>query len=405
MRHVKLPLPWTLTRLREAFAGGGHAQRDFWLSQDGNYAQIEAEDGSLIAVQADGVQLKLSQHRGQAADFRAVTGWLAGLGNLHPPQVDETEDSDGIRQAADFYAHSAFLAQGWQALFPEAQRLNFEIGCGYGHFLAWLAPRHPHQAFIGVDIVSKVLRKAERRMRQAQAGNVVLAKLDALLTLEELVVPASLDHLYILFPDPWPKAVYRRSLRADTLGLFASRLKAGGRLIFVSDDPDYAADASALLEASPDFAAGPFPPIEVKTKYEQKWLAQEKSITRLAYTRLSRPELPDTGSWPGYEPEPLAVLAGWRPDWREQIATGFHQRVLQVGQTSLKLDACYRALHQSALRFKLILAPGGSTLAQHSWLELVDGKLRPAPGSWLPCLAQREAILERIAAELGALTR
>lgn len=296
-----------------------------------------------------------------------------------------------------------FLAQGWQALFPDKQGLNLEIGSGYGHFLAWLAPRHPEQAFIGLDIVSKVLKRAQRRLDQADASNALLAKLDAQLTLNELIAPATLDHLYILFPDPWPKNQRRRSLRDDTLPLFASRLKAGGRLIFVSDDPDYSRDARELLDASVLFTATDFPPIEVKTKYEQKWLAQDKTITRLAYTRKPLPDLPDTGHWPGYSGELNVTLPDWSSTKSADLFRRFAPALRDHDDLTLRLHACYRASFSDTLRLRLILARPGS-LAQHTWFDLdAQGRLSPAPGNSLPFLRHREALLQTVSDWLCSL--
>ena len=439
MRLLKLDTGLRLPALQQAFAATPPAGlQEFWLEQACQFAQVESPSHGLMALQYTEKGLKLSQHRGDEAEFISMCQWLRdrqraagesppadanspGLQSL-PGSEDADEDADRderddagsaaatasiLKSAGDFYTDPEFLARGWQAFFPQASALNFEIGCGYGHFLAWLAPRHRQQAFIGVDIVSKILRKAEKRLKRTDNGaaNVLLAKLDALLSLEELIAPASLDHLYILFPDPWPKSLMRRSLRPDTLPLFASRLKAGGRLIFVSDDPDYSRDARELLDASPLFDAAEFPPIEVKTKYEQKWLAQAKTITRLAYRRLPQAGLPDTGSWPGYALQPSRQLPDWRSEKLARIRANFALKVFKHQQLSFKLDACYTASRSQALRFRLIIAPGGSSLAQHCWLALdADGSLQAAPGSWLPCLTQREAILAEIADYLSALS-
>lgn len=309
-----------------------------------------------------------------------------------------------IIKPEDLFLNPDFLARGWEAILPEAQSLNLEIGSGYGHFLSWLAPRHPEQAFIGLDIVSKVLKGAQKRLCQSGAQNVVLAKLDAILTLQELIEPASLSHLYILFPDPWPKERHqiRRTLRQDTLPLFAHKLKAGGKLIFVSDDDEYAADARALLAASPWFRAVDFPEIEVKTKYERKWLAQEKSIHRLAYARISDPALPDSGDWPGYDLSASYQLPQWRAGNLERYARAFKDQSFQLDDLTLRIQACYLGTLKPALRYHLILARAGS-LAQHCWLELDEqGLLRPAASSWLPLLSRRQELLVRLAEHLQA---
>ena len=307
--------------------------------------------------------------------------------------------------AETFFDHPDFLASGWESLFPGHSGLNFEIGMGYGHFLAWLAPRFPAQAFVGVDIVSKVLRGAEQRLRRALASqarpNVCISKQDALMMLRELFPPASLDHLYILFPDPWFKErhEHRRMLREDTLPLFASCLKTGGRLIFVTDDPPYAESALALLNASPLFEATAFPEIDVRTKYEKKWLQQAKPIHRLAYARLPQADLPDTGTWRACPRDLCLPLADWQPAHFAALPQACYP--LQFAH-----QGWYFKLHQpeatpAGLSFPLVIAEPRS-LAQHSRLLLPpDGQIRIADGPWLPYLQRREQVMQALAAGLG----
>jgi len=301
-----------------------------------------------------------------------------------------------LTPASVFFQDPDFLAQGWEALFPGHQALNLEIGCGYAHFLAWLAPRFPEQAFVGLDIVSKVLRRAERRLQHHGVNNARLSKQDALLVLKELIPVASLSHLYILFPDPWPKDRHqgRRSLRADTLPLFASRLKAGGRLIFVTDDPPYAEQALSLLEADAHFTACEFPAIEVRTKYEKKWLEQSKTIHRLAYERRSLPSLPDQGTWQPCPEVPRLQLTPWQAEWLQQVPELPYPLVWQQGDWHLKLHR--PAASTEGLVFPAVIAESGS-LAQHSQLLLnAEGCLQLAPGAYLPYLQRREALLQAL---------
>jgi tRNA (guanine-N7-)-methyltransferase len=298
----------------------------------------------------------------------------------------------------ELMAHPAFLSSGWQAWAPETRALHVEIGCGYGHFLEWLAPRRPNTSFLGLDIVSRVLRKAKHRL--GHIPNVTLAKLDALYTLRELVAPVSLESLYILFPDPWFKERHqkRRTLREDTLPLFASRLQLGGQLIFVSDDPPYAADALALLEASPYFERDTFPEITVKTKYENKWLAQEKPIHRYAYRRVEH-----------------ADFAGLSPEWKDlslplagylsvpsltgealeaQLPTEQMPITHHTEHFTLKLQRIYTAQHNQDLLIQGVVAEP-HTLAQAIWLQIdTTGKITVPDFAPFPYAQRRQVVFD-----------
>jgi tRNA (guanine-N7-)-methyltransferase len=91
--------------------------------------------------------------------------------------------------------------------------------------------------------------------------------------------PACLDRLFLLFPDPWPKARHakRRFVHPALLPVIARCLKRGAEWRVASDDPTYQTwvvevlQAQDLFDVPPPAAARPagWPP----TRYEAKALA------------------------------------------------------------------------------------------------------------------------------------
>ncbi|MGH6997223.1 MAG: tRNA (guanine(46)-N(7))-methyltransferase TrmB, partial [Phenylobacterium sp.] len=92
----------------------------------------------------------------------------------------------------------------------------------------------------------------------------------------------SLDRVFILFPDPWPKARHhkRRIVQSDMVAELARVLKPGGRLRFATDVAGYADWALERILASPDFEwpaqkADDWriaPADHITTRYEEKRL-------------------------------------------------------------------------------------------------------------------------------------
>lgn len=104
---------------------------------------------------------------------------------------------------------------------------------------------------------------------------------DARLALE-MLEKETLQAVYTLFPDPWPKNKQkkRRVINADTLTLIHKHLDKNGELIIATDHEDYAKQINALIKQIKLFAfkdeaydIHKQPEGWIKTKYETKALA------------------------------------------------------------------------------------------------------------------------------------
>lgn len=90
-------------------------------------------------------------------------------------------------------------------LFPKAQPLEIELGCGDASFLLNYAQAHPERNFIGVERLSGRIRKLDRKGRRAGLTNLRGVRIESGYFLEYLVPAHSASALHIYFPDPWPK--------------------------------------------------------------------------------------------------------------------------------------------------------------------------------------------------------
>ena len=127
-----------------------------------------------------------------------------------------------------------------------------EIGFGGGEHLAAQARAHPDVLMLGAEPFLNGAASALRHINKAELTNVRLHVGDAR-DLLAAVPPQSLERVFILFPDPWPKARHhkRRLIQAETAGALARVLKPGGRLRFATDWADYADWALERLRAEP----------------------------------------------------------------------------------------------------------------------------------------------------------
>ena len=139
-----------------------------------------------------------------------------------------------------------------EALFGYAEGqgrpLHFEIGFGGGEHLAERADMLPDHGFIGCEPFVNGVAQALTHVREKQLTNVRLHHGDALEVLSR-VPDGALSFLYLLHPDPWPKARHakRRMMNDGPVDLFAAKLKPGGEFRFGTDHPVYLRHALMVM--------------------------------------------------------------------------------------------------------------------------------------------------------------
>jgi tRNA (guanine-N7-)-methyltransferase len=180
---------------------------------------------------------------------------------------------------------------GWH---PE--KLWLEVGFGGGeHALAQIAA-NPGVGLIACEVfvngICSLLSRLVPEGGEATAqlpGNLRLWPEDARVLLRQLP-DDSLDRLFLLFPDPWPKARHakRRFVHPAMLPLLARVLKPGGEWRVATDDPTYQAwvhevmGGQSLFRSAPPATERPsdWPP----TRYEAKALREGRSPRYWTFT-------------------------------------------------------------------------------------------------------------------------
>ena len=119
-------------------------------------------------------------------------------------------------------------------------RTWLEIGFGGGEHLAWQARANPDVGLIGCEVFEDGVVKALSAIDEGGLGNVRLSTEDARSVLRRLP-DASLDRVFILFPDPWPKKrhVKRRLINRALIDQLARAMQPGAELRIGTDIGDY----------------------------------------------------------------------------------------------------------------------------------------------------------------------
>ena len=180
-------------------------------------------------------------------------------------------------------------------LFGDDRPLHFEIGFGSGEHLAYRADLLPDHGFIGAEPFLNGVAGALGHIRDRRLANVRLHMGDALDVLERLP-DGSLRFVYLLHPDPWPKARHakRRMVNPGPLDLIHAKMEPGGEFRLGTDDPVYCRwtmmvmnrrlDFEWLAETASDFLTRPggWP----ETRYEAKARRHGHEVWYFRYQRV-----------------------------------------------------------------------------------------------------------------------
>ena len=181
-----------------------------------------------------------------------------------------------------------------KAVAPGAKALWVELGFGGGEHLAAQAQANPEVLLLGAEPFQNGVASALRHIDEAGLGNVRLHAGDGRELLAALP-DSSVGRVFVLFPDPWPKARHhkRRLINAETVAEFARVMAPGAALRFATDWADYLGWTLERFAASPAFEwtaeqADDWrraPADHVTTRYERKRLG-DCAPTFLEFRRI-----------------------------------------------------------------------------------------------------------------------
>jgi tRNA (guanine-N7-)-methyltransferase len=169
-----------------------------------------------------------------------------------------------------------------------------EIGFGDGEHLIETARRRPDVGLVGCEPFVNGMAKLLAKIDESGLTNIRLHLGDAIDVIDWLP-PASLNRIFLLYPDPWPKRRHRkrRLVSPENLSKLARVMKRGAQLRFATDIDDYASWTLARVREHDDFtwraraATDWLTPWDgwTPTKYESKAMAAGRKPVYLTFVR------------------------------------------------------------------------------------------------------------------------
>ena len=188
------------------------------------------------------------------------------------------------------------------AILSPPRPVVLELGCGHGHFLARYAAGFPAKTCLGVDLRSDRIERALRKARRPGLANCHFLRAEARELLHALPAGVTLEEIWVLFPDPWPKKRHHKNrlLQPEFFEAVAGRAAPGTRLYFRTDFAPYFEVVAEFLPGLDTWqpATDTSWPLEPETVFQ----ARAPSHYSLAAVRTARPARPVETTAPGLPP-------------------------------------------------------------------------------------------------------
>jgi len=240
------------------------------------------------------------------------------------------------------------------------ESISIEIGFGSGKHLLYQAQKNPKRLFIGIEIHTPSAQQLLRQIEIQGLENIWVVNYDARLLLEML--PSNLMHrIYVHFPVPWDKKPQRRVISKSFLEESMRVLEQGGKLELRTDSDKYfwyALDTflgEDISKTSVEIRKNEA--LEITSKYEARWLRQEKDIYDVYVTsaNISEPRVLDFD------------FSFNNIKYKESLLTQLEQKPIIFDDHFVHFERVYRVSQSSIL---LKLAFGSFDRPEHKYIYM-----------------------------------
>lgn len=173
----------------------------------------------------------------------------------------------------------------FQKIFGYTAPVLVEIGFGNGQVLLEMARQNPTFQYIGIDVYRPGIGRLLVGIKKHEVHNIRIICHDAIPVLESMFPNSSIDQIWILFPDPWPKRRHhkRRLIQTPFVNLLHTKLKKGGKLYLATDWAPYAEHIQKTLEHASGFSKTECSFSRPLTHFEQRGQRHGHSVFNLAF--------------------------------------------------------------------------------------------------------------------------
>ncbi|MFL2801887.1 MAG: tRNA (guanosine(46)-N7)-methyltransferase TrmB [Paracoccaceae bacterium] len=179
-------------------------------------------------------------------------------------------------------------------LFDDLNDIRLEIGFGMGDFLFDKALLYPNVGFIGCEVFENGVASLLSKIIEFKINNIRIHFGNCLDLIHNFNY-MTLNKIYILFPDPWPKSKHRKRRFFNEINamFLCSLLKKNGTMNIATDIEDYANQILGIMQKKDNFdyfdsnffQSTKNVKKKLNTKYEQKALKFGRETNYLIFKK------------------------------------------------------------------------------------------------------------------------
>lgn len=205
---------------------------------------------------------------------------------------------DRILYVPEYYdKYQEYAFPGWEdsQIFGNSNPLHIEYCSGNGTWIAEKAKINPTVNYVAIEKKFPRIRKIWSKVQNNGLPNLIGICGEGMKVTLHYFPHASVDAIFINFPDPWPKKRHakHRIIQAPFVAELSRIMKKGALLTLVTDDEDYSSWMIAVMGGNTSFRSiypAPFYKEELENYgtsfFDELWREKGKRIRYHQFERL-----------------------------------------------------------------------------------------------------------------------
>ena len=143
----------------------------------------------------------------------------------------------------------------FREIFGNDNPIHLEIGSGRGEFISLKSLLLWNKNFLGIELKDKRIEDTLKKLDLEKHKNVRLMRLFVDENITKVIPTESIEHIYIIHPDPWPKRKHHKNrlIQNDFIDALYKILKIKGILEINTDHEEYALWILNIFRQRDDF--------------------------------------------------------------------------------------------------------------------------------------------------------